>query len=69
MDPQWIEKTVVYLPHLGHMAKMAAMFIYGKKKTFKKFSSREAKGQLPWGLVCSIWDMGPIKFEKIITFG
>ena len=39
-------------PHLGHILKMASMPIYDK--TFKK----------TLGLVCSIGDMSPIKFEK-----
>ena len=59
--------TEVYSPHLGYMTKMAAMPIYGKNPL--KSSSPESKGQWPWGLACSIGDMGPIKFEKIITFG
>ena len=49
-------------PHLGHMTKMAAMPIYGKNPL--KSSSPEPKGQWPCGLVCSIGDIGPMKFEK-----
>ena len=47
----------VCLLHLGLMIKMAAMPIYVKP-------SSELKGQWPWGLVCSIGDMGPPKFEN-----
>ena len=42
--------------------------IFGKN-LLKKSSSPELKGQWPWGLVWSIGDMGPVKFEKIITLG
>ena len=48
------------------MTKMAQMPIYAKQPL--KSSSPEQKGQWPWGL-CSIGDMGPIKFENIISFG
>ena len=40
--------------------------LYGKNPL--KISSPEPKGEWPWGLVCSIGDMGPIKFEKITTY-
>ena len=40
------------------MTKIAAMRVY--VKTLYKSSSPESKGQCPWGLVCSIGDMGPI---------
>ena len=49
--------------HLDHMARMAAMSIYDKNAC--KFSSFEQKSHWPWGLVCSIGDMGLIMFEKI----
>ena len=39
MDPQWIRGMKVYLPHLVHMNKMAAMPIYGKDP-LKIFFSR-----------------------------
>ena len=38
-------------------------------KTLLKASSSEPRSQWPWGLLCSIRDIGPIKFEKIRTFG
>ena len=40
---------------LGHMTKMAATPIYGKKK-LQKSSSPEPQNQFPQNLVCSIWD-------------
>ena len=54
-----------FFPHLGHLTKMPAMPIYGKKPLK---SSPESKGHWPWSLVCSIRALGPIKFGKIITF-
>ena len=66
MDPQWIGVTESYLRHLGHMTKMAAMPIYGKNP-FRNLL--QMKGPMAQGLVCSIGDMGPIKFEKIIICG
>ena len=44
---------------LGHMTKMALL------KSFPP----EPKGQWPWGLVCSIGDMGPTKFVQMMTLG
>ena len=41
MEPQLVGGTNVCLPHLGHMTKMAAMSIYGKKPF------PEPKGQWP----------------------
>ena len=60
VEPPWVGGTPVCSRGLGHMTKMAAMPIYGKKKLQK--SSPEPKGQRPCGLVCSIgdWDLGPI---------
>ena len=66
MDPSWAGATKVCLPHLGHVIKMAAMPTYGKNPLK---SSPELKGQWPWDVVCSIGNMGHIKFENIITFG
>ena len=37
-------------------------------KTLKK-SSPEPEGRGPWDLVCSIGDVGPIKFVQMIILG
>ena len=47
----------------GHMTKMAATPIYGKKP-FKNQSSPEPEGRWPWDLVCSIGDVGSTKFVQ-----
>ena len=62
MEPSLAGGMKVCLPHLGHMIKIATMPIYGKN-LLKIFFSR-IKGPMAWGLVCSIGDMGPMKFEK-----
>ena len=48
------------------MIKMVASSpIYGKNPL--KISALEPEGQWPWDLVCSIGDVGPIKFvQKLI---
>ena len=46
--------TNVYINGPGHMTKMAAMPIYGKKK-----SSLEPMDRFQRNLVCSIGDSGP----------
>ena len=51
----------------GHMTKMAAMPIYGKK--LKKSSSPELKGWWPWNLVCSIGCLSTTKFVQMKTLG
>ena len=50
VEPPWVGGTKVCSPHPGHMTKMAAMSIYGKK-TLKK--SPEPADQFPRNLVCS----------------
>ena len=57
----------IYANGSGHMAKMAAMPIYGKKHL--KSSSQESEGQWPWDLVCSIGDVGPTKFVQMMILG
>ena len=59
IDPQWIWEREVYLPHLGHMNKMAAMLIYGKN-LLKIFFFR-TKGPLALGLGLQHWGHGPNK--------
>ena len=59
MVPQKLRGMKVCSPHLGHMIQMASTPIYGKNPLKIFFSGT-------WGLVCSIGDMGPIKFEKIM---
>ena len=57
----------LYMNYFGHMTKMAATSIYGKK-TFKSLllKNQRANGQWHWDLVCSIGDMGPTKFVQMI---
>ena len=50
--------SVAMLPHLVHMIKVVCMPICGEK------ASPESNGHWPWGLVCNIRDMGPVKSEK-----
>ena len=38
-------------------------------KTFLISSSLERKGQWPYDLVCSIWDVGPNKFAQMMNLG
>ena len=66
MEPQWVEGRKV-CSSLGHMTKMATMSIYYKISL--KSSFLEPTVQWLLGLVCSIIDMGQIKFEKIMTLG
>ena len=54
-----------YATYFGHMTKMAATSIYGKN--LLKSSSPEPEGRLPWDLVCSIGDVGPTKFVKMMV--
>ena len=51
----------VWLPHLGHMTKMAAMPIYDKTH-LKVFSG--TKGQMTIGLGMQHWGYGPNKIWK-----
>ena len=49
MDPQWKGGTECYLPHLGHMTKVAAMPIFGKNP-LKIFSGTKEPMGLRLGL-------------------
>ena len=51
MQPSSKGRKKVYIFRPSHLAKMAAMPIFGKNKTS---SSPEPLGQLPWNLICSI---------------
>ena len=57
----------IYTSCTGHMTKMAATPIYGKNPL--KTSSPEPEGRWPWGLVCSIGDVGPTKFVQMMILG
>ena len=59
--------TKVCSNDLGHMTKMAATPIYGKK-TLQK-SSPEPEYRWPWDLVCSIWVVWPTKFVQMMILG
>ena len=63
MAPQWIGGTEAYSPQVGHMTQMAAMPMYGKNPLKIFFSG--TIGPMVLGLVCCIWDMGPVKFKKL----
>ena len=65
MESPWDGGMKVYSNDPGHMTKMAAMLIYGKK--LKKSSSPEPKGQWPWNLVCSIGCLSTTKFVQMMT--
>ena len=52
--------TKISTKYFGHMTKMAAMPIYGKKP-FKNLLLQNKKAD---DLVCSIEDVGPSKFVK-----
>ena len=51
----------------GHMTKMATIPIYGKNPL--NILSSGTKGQWPWNLVCSIGDVGPIRFAQMMNLG
>ena len=57
VEPPWVGGTIFCSRHLGHMTKMAATPIYGKKPS--KFSSPEPAGRFSRNLVCSIGDSSP----------
>ena len=57
VEPPWDGGTKVCIWGLGHMTKMAAMPIYGKKP-FKNLLIRNRWADLH-EMVCSIWDVGP----------
>ena len=63
MDPQWIRGTEVYSPRLGHMAKMAAMPIYGKNFLQIFFSGTIRPMAL--GLSMHHSGHGPIKLKEL----
>ena len=58
----------IYINELGHMIKMAAMPIDGKKK-LKKPSSLELMDWWPWNMVCSIRYSSSTKSVPLITLG
>ena len=53
VEPPWVWGTIFCSRHLGHMTKMAATPIYGKK------SSPEPAGRFSRNLVCGIGDSSP----------
>ena len=57
MEPPWVWGTKVFLSHLGHMIKMAALLIYGKNTL--KISG--TKGPMALGLSMQHWGHGPNK--------
>ena len=57
----------IYTNCYGHMTKMATMPTYGKNSL--KSSSLEPKGHWLWDLVCSIGDVGPIRFAQMMNLG
>ena len=60
VEPPWDRGMKICSNGLCHMTNMATMPIYGKN--FKKSSSLEPKGQLPWKFVCSIGYSSTSKF-------
>ena len=58
MEPQWEGGMNVCSLHLGHMTKIATM-PKSSKNPLKVFFSGT---KWPWGLICSIGDLGPVKF-------
>ena len=69
MEPPWVGGTIFCSRHLGHMTKMAAPPIYGKKP-FKYLLLQT--GRFPRNLVCSIGDLdlfyGKVKFGNLGRF-
>ena len=57
----------IYTICSGHMTKMATTPKYGK--TLLISSSLEPKGQWPLDLICSIGDVGPIRFAPMVILG
>ena len=57
----------MYANGFGHNTKMVTIPIYGE--TPLKSSSSEPEGQLPWDLVCSIWNVRPTEFVQIMFPG
>ena len=57
----------IYSNELGHMYKMAAMPIYGKK--FKKSSHAEPMDRWSWNFVCSIVYASTTKIVQMMTLG
>ena len=64
MESPWDGGMKVCSNGPGHMTKMAAMSIYGKKT-----SSPEPKGRCLWNLVCSIKCSSTTKFVQLTTLG
>ena len=54
----------MHTKYLGHMAKMTATTIYGKKPL--KSSSPDPDKGWPWDLLCSIGEVRPTKFVQIM---
>ena len=56
MEPQWDGGMKVYSRGLGHMTKMAATPIYGKK-TFKNFhlQNQRANDLVAWYVALGLW--------------
>ena len=65
MEFLWDGGTKVCSNSPGHMTKMAAMPIYGKK--LQKSSSLQPKGWWPWNLVCIIGCSSTTKFAQMMT--
>ena len=62
----WSAKT--YTNCYGHMTNMATMPIYGKNSLYLFFS--ETKRPLAFkDLVCSIGDVGPTRFARMMNLG
>ena len=61
----WLAK--IYTNCYGHMTKMATTPIYAKNSLNIFFSG--TKRQWPWDLVCSIRDVGPIRFAQMVNIG
>ena len=62
----WLAKT--YTNCYGHMTNMATMPIFGKN-SLNLFFSLEPKGHSLWDLVCSIGDVGPARFARMMNLG
>ena len=60
VEPPWEGRTKVDINGPGHMIKMVAMPIYGKK--LEKSSALTLAGRFPRNLVCSIGDSCPSLF-------
>ena len=73
MEPPRDGGMKVHSTGQDHMAKMAAMPMYGTAmpmygKNLKK-SSQKPKGRWPWNLVCSIGCLSTTKFVQMMTLG